>query len=145
MSFGLCNWFVKDEYDKCKLASKEIDAATAREMVRMAIDEQIKKGITRANEDIYEGASRGRTCCYTSAFDNTSANEACNAIKENLENRGFEVDVMSGRISWKRDMAVVEAKIENKGENKHDNNFTRKIRLLCKFRLDNGIWRRFRF
>lgn len=131
MSFGLCNWFAKDEYEKCK-ASKEIDAVEARVMVRMAIDEQIKKGITRANEDIYDAAERGRIACYTTAFDNTSTNEASNAIKENLENRGFEVDVMSGRISWKRDMAVVEAKIVHdgvnknltvyKGENKHDNN-----------------------
>lgn len=89
MSFGLCNWFVKDEYDKCKLASKEIDAATAREMVRKSIEEQIKSGIARANESIYEAAERGRTSCYTAAFDNTFANEASDAIKENLENRGL--------------------------------------------------------
>ena len=131
MSFGLCNWFAKDEYEKCK-ASKEIDAATARAMVEKSIKEQIKNGITRANEYIYDAAERGRTSCYTTVFDNTSTNEACDAIKEILENRGFEVDVMSGRISWKRDMAVVEAKIAHdgvnknltvyKGENKHDNN-----------------------
>ena len=131
MSFGLCNWFAKDEYEKCK-ASKEIDAATARAMVEKSIKEQIKNGLTRANEAIYDAASRGKTSCYTAVFDTTSSNEACDAIKENLENRGFEVDVMSGRISWKRDMAIVEAKIAHdginknltiyKGENKHDNN-----------------------
>ena len=131
MSFGLCNWFAKEQYKECK-ASKEIDASTARAMVRKSIEEQIKSGIARVNEDIYEAAERGRTYCYTSAFDNTSANEASDAIKENLENRGFEVNIMSGIISWKRDMAVVEAKVAHdgvnknltvyKGENKHDNN-----------------------
>lgn len=128
MSFGLCNWFAKDEYEKCK----EIDAATARAMVEKSIKEQIKNGLTRANEAIYDAASRGKTSCYTTVFDTTSSNEACDAIKENLENRGFEIDAMSGRISWKRDMAVVEAKIAHdgvnknltiyKGENKYDNN-----------------------
>lgn len=118
MSFGLCNWFAKDEYEKCK-ASKEIDAATARAMVEKSIEEQIKSGITRANESIYDAAERGRTSCYTGAFEYISANEACDAIKENLENRGFEVDVMSGRISWKVDMAAVEVKIAHDGINKN--------------------------
>lgn len=130
MSFGLCNWFVRDEYDKCKLASKEINAEEARAMVRKSIEEQIKNGIAKVNTDIYNAADGGRTSCYTYAFEYISANEACDAIKENLENRGFEVDVMSGRISWKRDMAIVEAKVAHdevnknltvyKGENKHD-------------------------
>lgn len=118
MSFRLCNWFAKEEHEKCK-ATKEIDAATAREMVKKAIEEQIKNGITRVNEDIYEGASRGRTSCYTSVFDTTSSKEAWNAIKENLENRGFEVDVMSGRVSWKEEMVVVGAKIAHNGVNKN--------------------------
>ena len=73
MSFGLYNWFAKkedeeyEEYEKCK-ANKEIDAVEARVMVRMAIDEQIKSGIARANEAIYDAAERGRTCCYTTAL-----------------------------------------------------------------------------
>lgn len=121
MSFGLCNWFAKDEYEKCK-ASKEIDAATARAMVKKSIEEQIKNGIARANEAIYEAAEKGKTCCYISVFDITSSVEASGVIKENLENRGFEVDTFIGSISWKRDMAVVEAKIVHEGENKDDNN-----------------------
>lgn len=118
MSFRLCNWFAKEDSEKCK-ASKEIDATAARAMVKKAIEEQIKNGITRVNEDIYEGASKGRTSCYTSAFDIASNKEAWNVIKENLENRGFEVDVMSGRVSWKEEMIVIEAKIAHNGVNKN--------------------------
>ena len=55
MSFGLCNWFVKEEYEKCK-ASKEIDAATAREMAVFEAENahnEVNKNLT-----IYKGENK---------------------------------------------------------------------------------------
>lgn len=55
MSFGLCNWFAKEEHEKYK-ASKEIDAATAREMA--VFEAKIAHNEVNKNLTIYKGENK---------------------------------------------------------------------------------------
>ena len=112
MSFGLCNWFVK-EYEEVK----EVNANEAKAIADEAEAAQIKAGIERINRAIVEHAKEGRYSFYSPVFDDAKTESICSAIVKNLIDRGFEVDTFTGRINWKS--GVMFAK-ETFCDNEHD-------------------------
>lgn len=97
MSFGLIKWH-SDIIEKEK---KEIDAETARKQVVVAIENKIQEGLTKINRAIQEASLDGKYYVFVNVFDIIANDEACDKIEENLTNRGFKVDVLNGKISWK--------------------------------------------
>lgn len=90
------NWFVK-EYEKVK----EVNADEAKAIADEAEAAQIKAGIERINRAIVEHAKEGRYSFYSPVLDDAKTESICSAIVKNLTDRGFEVDIFTGRISWK--------------------------------------------
>jgi ribosomal protein L9 len=97
------NWFVKKHEEVKEINANEAKAITEEAEAAQIKAEatQIKAGIERINRAIVEHAKEGRYSFYSSVFNDAKTENIYSAIVKNLTDRGFEVDIFSGRISWK--------------------------------------------